>query len=483
MEALAAQPVNTPEYRFHRPQFYVEGDIGSAEGPPLDGTHSVLEAEFEPQTQERYRQWLGSIALRHDSEPSVEKESGNTDLLDTIRQARSGLPEARQRLHINVATATAEGYFKDNHVSTIVTRRDQTGKLGQHGQSVDSVQRNAMTMRPNRHPVLQEITKAEALNAHRVEDALVAGKLKDHHLVVFSVVPSGVPKEALGEDGDGYFLDDLTLCIQATTELDGGAVQTQAAFKAGVEAKPEDKFEDLMAKRYDLPALARLYRRLGQEPPTTAVGFLRQGIYIPKDQMQNGVVDVMRWLDEEADIVLGRDIERRPEDYMALILESKRREVSVREVCQSVEEALLKDEGLNTPMQAVERMWGLIKDQGVTASFSNESIEPKVFGADAAPHIIAARQLAEGGMMHQAQARMQKALEEAVITGCGGGSSSQSGELSADGISDPGESSTLRDKHGSRKFTCSNGHVNIRPKDELIPECQHKGCSAQVACK
>lgn len=481
MEALAVQPIIEPDYPVQRPDLYAVNDPVSGEALEATGVHSVLDAEFEPRTRERYQQWLGSIILRQDA----EKEADDTDLLDTIHEARNGSLEAKQRLRMNIATATAEGYFKDDHVSTIVTHRDRTGNLGQHGQTVDSVQRNALIMRPNRHTVLQEITEAEALNAHRIEDALHAGKLRDNYLVVFSIVPNGVPKEDLGEDGDGYFLDALTLCVQVTTELDSGDVQTQAGFKAGVEAQPGDTFESLLAKRHDIPALVRLYRRFGQEPPTNAPGFLREGLYIPKDQMPNGVVDPMRWLDEEADALLGRDIERKPEDYMALILESKRREASVKEVRQRVERELLADYSLETPMQAVQRMWELIKDHGVTASLDNKYIEPKVFGAAAARHIIAARQLTENGIIHLAREYMQKALEEAVIVGCGGGSgASRSGETSGGEISDSLGRSWNRDKHGSRKFTCPKGHLNIRPtKNELIDKCQHKGCAAQVICK
>ena len=40
-----------------------------------------------------------------------------------------------------------------------------------------------------------------------------------------------------------------------------------------------------------------------------------------------------------------------------------------------------------------------------------------------------------------------------------------------------------KDKFGDRTFYCSNGHKNFRPKNELIPKCQHKGCAAKVACK
>lgn len=63
-----------------------------------------------------------------------------------------------------------------------------------------------------------------------------------------------------------------------------------------------------------------------------------------------------------------------------------------------------------------------------------------------------------------------------TMTGCGssGGASVENSPFS---VSDLAE-----DKYGSRKFDCPHcGQVNIRPKDQLLPKCQHCG-SRNVAC-
>jgi hypothetical protein len=339
-------------------------------------------------------------------------------------------------------------------------------------------------MRPDRHDALKEITRIEALNGHRIDDALEAGKLKDHYFVAVSIVPGEVPEDDLGPDGDGYFLDRLTFVVQATTEQSNGNVTTESGFVAGVEAGENDKFEERLAKRHDIQALALVYERLGQQPQNTAKGLLGNGLYVPKDKMPNGTADFMRWCDEAADEVLGRDIERKPEDYAALKLVSKRREASLNDVRQKIREDLLAAVGkLEMPMQAVELMWHIVKKHTTQDSFRNTNIDPKVFGRTAAPYIIKVRQHIQNGTEYLAQALMQKAHEESIISGCGGGSSSRRGGKSTSESSDISESSAGRDQFGLRKFTCSNGHTNIRPYNELIPSCQHKGCGAKVACK
>jgi hypothetical protein len=479
METLAEQPPTTGIEQFKPPALYLVPDI--AEEPRV---YSVRDAEYEPETQARFNQWLGSLAAQATTETAdIEQELPNINLLERLQLAKTRSPEGQEALSmvdINIAKAVAEACFKEDHVTTTSMYRDQAGDLVQFGQTSDSVYRNAITMRPNRHAKLKEITRIEALNGHRIDDALKADRLKDHYFVAASIVPGEVPEDDLGPDGDGYFLDGLTFVVQATTEQNNGNVTTESGFMAGVEADENDNFEERLAKRYDIQSLTIVYEWLGQKPLRTAEEFLNNGLYVPKDLMPNGAVDFMHWCDEAADEVLGRDIERKPEDYMALKLTSKRREASLEDVRQKVREDLLASvDELETPMKAVQLMWHLVKKHTTQDSFENTNIDPKVFGRAAAPYIVKVRQHIQNGAEYLAQDLMQKAHEKSVISGCGGGSSPNA-NLAGESSESSSESSSGNDRYGSLKFECSNGHTNVRPRNKLLEHCTT--CGTSVKC-
>jgi hypothetical protein len=130
---------------------------------------------------------------------------------------------------------------------------------------------------------------------------------------------------------------------------------------------------------------------------------------------------------------------------------------------------------LDEPMQAVNLVWELVRQYATEAAFTNYDIDPKVFGRVAAPELVMARYHIEHGNQQQADHYKQKAHQHSETSGCGGGSTAN--------ISDGGlEKIAGKDSKGALAFRCKNGHLNIRPKEKLIPACQHAGCSAQVAC-
>lgn len=345
----------------------------------------------------------------------------DTNLLEKLREMREGSVEASRMVERNVATAVSEAVFKEDHITKVTCERNAAGELLQFGQTMQSIHRNSIVLRPNRHPLLQEITRTEALNGHRIEDAVRAGVLKDHYLLVPSIVPEGVPEEDLGHNGDGYFLESLTFVLQATTEAADGTITTESGFMAGVHASADASFDERMAQRHDIKALTELYEAFGQQAPTTAAGFLERGLYIPKELMKHGVADVMRW----CEMAVGK---ARPAGvYLGLLEESKRREASMADVRQMVTDELLErvDE-FEGPMDVVGELWHLVKKYSVPESFRNKHIDPRVFGSAAAGYVEQIRTQIQNGQEVD-PALVQKAQEEAVITGCGGGAGGENG--------------------------------------------------------
>lgn len=416
--------------------------------------YPVASVEYETFTQARFRRWLGGIALQPtvaeaNSIASSEAQPDSMNLLMALHEANAGSEEALAMICANATPAVSEACFKKDHVTKVTTRRNAQGELLQFNQTMRSVYRNAL-MRTGRPVKLEAITEAEALNGHRIEDALRAGELKDYYFVVSSIVPGDVPEKYLGSDGDGYFLEDLTFVVQATTETQNGDVTTESAFMAGVDADGVDDLDDFAIrcqKRFDITVLQKIYQRFGIDAPETARGFLENGLYIPKSLMPNGVVDVMRWCDEAKAEIMGQANTRHPEDYVNIIEQSKRREASLAETQQKVVQDLLAEaDTFDEPMQAVRRMWQIIKKHTVDAAMQNTQIDPRVFGGEAAGYIRqiraelqngAANDMAKDLVMRELR---QKAQTTSTISGCGGGASSNKEETKAD----PGKEKKLK---------------------------------------
>lgn len=441
MEALAIQ-IQETEYQ---PRLPVSLELEQSQ------VHLASEVGYDQLTKLRFARWLGSVAseVSVGAENSVER-SENTDLLSNLHEVRAGSAEARAMVDANVAAAVGEVCFKEDHITKVSTTVNENGQRVQFGQKLRDTHKNAFTMRPDRHPILQAITEAEGLNEFRIEDGLRAGKLDDCYYVVASVVPAGVPEDQLGHKGDGYFLDSLTFVAQATTRGASGEVTTESGFMAGVDAAEEDNFEQRLMKRHDIIALSKIYQVFNKEVPITAAGFIENGLFIPKHMMPNGVVDFMRWCDEAA----GRS--RQPEFYARLVEESKKREASLDDVKRRVREELLaRADEFSEPMQAVKELWRLAKKHIVEASFHNEYIDPKVLGREAAGYVRQIRSLVASGNIHQAAELYTKAYETALITGCGGGAGGRSG-MSATGERSSGGNSW--DGGENHKGVCVNCH-------------------------
>ena len=399
---------------------------------------SVRALASERWTQARFSRWLGSLT----TEQVIEKPplpDPEVTLIDAIERALQGDEEASQLVSINVGSAVSEACFKDRHFTRIRMQRNEAGQPIQFGQTLPQIHRNSLVLRPDRHSVLQEITKAEALNGHRIEDSARSGQLKDYWLVVPSLVPDNVPEKDLGPEGDGYFLSSMTFALQATTEQDGEII-TESAFNAGVEPDEHMHFEERQAQRYDIAAFDALYKRLGLEPRASVTDYIREPILISKELMPNGVVDVLRWFDEEADRIRGNSVKRTEVQYQQLIQTSTERERSLQATKARVKQDLLARAGTFTdPMEAVQLLWDLAKQYTVEASLKNVHINPRVFGDAAAAPIIEARRLAQMGDMRQAQQLMQRAQKVAVVSGCGGGSAAASDKANTSNAQNPEE--------------------------------------------
>lgn len=380
----------------------------------------AVEAESLPQfpeSERRFQKLLGSVALRETVEsPAAPTEKYN--LLEAIHAANTGSKEAEAMLDSNIGTAVTEACFKYDHVTKIAMQLNDSGELVQFGQTMSEFQFNAIAYRQNRHEKLKAVTRTEALNGHCIEDLARDAMLKDYYYIVSSLVPQDVPEKDLKQEG--YFLNTLTFVTQATTENIDGAIETQSGFSKGTLASEKASFTTRMQQRFDIEAVSRVRQRLGLAPITSTSEAL-QGILVHKSVLPNGVVDFMRMVDEEAAEIAGIQTKTN-EYYEQLIPNSTAREQSLEGTKQAVKEALLAQAGtLQTPMEAVQRIWDLTKEFTVIAAVDNHHIDATIFGHETARQIEETRHFLSVGDAVSAQLALRQAVEVAVISGCGGG--------------------------------------------------------------
>lgn len=461
----------------------VQADMLYAEAPnPL---HAIAVSEL-PQfeaSRHRFTRFMGAVALAS----SVERQQQTTtpSLMEAIDRTVYGeSAEAEALVDINVGTAVSEACFKKDHVTRIAMHLNQDGELVQFGQTMTQFQHNSLTLRPERHPKLEAVTRQEALNGHCIEDLAKQGFLEDYWFVVSSLVPQDVPEADLGEKGDGYFLHSLTYVNQATTQQ-GNEVITESAFSAGTDAPENASFETRIAKRHDIETISRVRQRLGLKPITSTEEAL-EGILVHKSLMPNGVVDFMRMCDEEADVVLGRNVLRDDTFYTNLLAESIAKEESLADVKQAVKVDLLARAGaFQDPMEPIQLLWDLTKKHSVRSAKTNLYIDPRAFGAEAVAQVEESRYRYSIGDYIGAEMAIREALKSATITGCGGGSSKEKDANGNDTDSEDSPASVASEREDSpeawkwRTGVCRVEVCPTRPGKTKIGPCDVcKRCQA-----
>jgi len=132
----------------------------------------VPEMEADKLVRARAARFIGAcVTGQYVERASVETKTTVLQiesLYEAIHMAAEGDPTARQMIETNARTDVVERTIKAGHVITVDLNVDQTGKIQQHGQSMESVQANSLRL-ASRNRQMRERTEAEATNAFRIE--------------------------------------------------------------------------------------------------------------------------------------------------------------------------------------------------------------------------------------------------------------------------------------------------------------------------
>lgn len=377
----------------------------TVESPPLQPVlvvHDLAEDEalcYQAEQMIQLARYAGSVALGPGSEAQLgyEASAAYGSLKDAIHAAAQGDKQARHMVEANARADARERIFKAGCVIRTELAIDPHGRLIQHGQLMTDVYLNALRHTGRSSPMIARL-RAETYNGVRIDHFRRARMLEQYYFVVISRCPDDMTPDEAADIG--FFMDTASVSIQAfTVGADGIPVQ-ESLFVAGRK--------QLGADRHDAAAVDSLLMQLGVPiGGRSATGMLEIPLLIPKSRMPNGVVDLGPLYDQGFGTFLGQAVERG--DYAAHFEHCQQQFAELEPIVQRiVERVLARADTIETPLQATRALDQESQRCLVDQAFADERINPRVFGAEAAGYIEAARALlAQGDLERFMDARMQ----------------------------------------------------------------------------
>lgn len=421
----------------------------------------VPEMPEDQLAQQRAKQLIrasGSVALAGTLlEQNGEGHNTPQNLLQALHLAEAGDPNAIQMIDQNIIADFMERSFKAGLILEVDLEASEQEGLGQHGQSLDSVNGNSLRF-IGRTWQMRERLKAEARNKYRQDIAHKMGLLENNYFVVFSCVPDNMTRKELIEEK--FFVDTMSCAIQATNAHEG-KVKLHAAFAAGVK-QPEGVRHDIRAVRY-------IAKRLGfnfDNKSTTEM--LDTPVLVPKSLMPNGVVDLVALFDKPQGTFFGED--KPGKDYVAHQEFWRQRQQDFMPMVQSIRRQLIAERHtFKTPADATSRLDKLSEKAGVHKAIDDESIDPMVFGPVAAGHIQQARTHRALGNYELANTATQKAVKTAKSSSCPG--ALQENNKSEDDDTSQDAETSETESSDNEKICCPNCGDYVAKKDARKGDC------------
>ena len=428
----------------------------------------VPEMEADKLVRARAARFIGAcVTGQYVEQASVEAQTTVQpieSLYEAIHLAAEGDPTAHQMIETNARTDVIERTIKAGHVITVDLNVDQTGKIQQHGQSMESVQANSLRL-ASRNRQMRARTEAEATNAFRIEQLHRQGILNEYSFVVFSRAADNMTEQEMTDAG--FFTDTMSTAIQVTTVKDG-KLTTESAFIAGVKRPGEE--------RYDADAVDATVEYFGANlHDKSATGTINTPILIPNKLIPNGAVDIVEVYDEQNGTFFGEDKLR--QNYLEYRKKCQRREqLLTPKVDAIVEELISEAPQITTPIKAVQRLHKISEKHMVEQAAFDHSINPRVFGSVAADHIEQAREQFALGNNDAGLDSLNQAKSTATSSSCP--SSLDSSEESSDSDSDiDGESNDDKECEYVSKECPMCGEKNVKTKVTKTRITGSCGCS------
>ncbi len=355
------------------------------ETPLVIAVPETAEDRWSRQRAERIFRQAGSIVTENTVtvEP-VEKAARPVTLLDAIRGAGED-PEKHQMVQSNVRTEAIEIAYKAGFTFEVDLSVTEEGRVLQFGQTAEDFNINSLRHASD-HSIIRPRTNAETRNSMRIEDLHRRGSLDDYYFVVFSRCAEA-PDEVLQKFG--FFAETKSMAIQATTANGKGGLTLESAFVAGLTGDD--------AERHDQAVVERFGERHGVDlSGQTDAETIDTPLLIHKSLMPNGVIDVVKELDQDVADITGKTVfygQQQPIlDYTAHREQCRERAAALDgRVAKATDKLIAEAPRLRDPVHATERLHKLVEAEMVEEAAADKRIDARVFGQAAAFHIESAR--------------------------------------------------------------------------------------------
>ena len=358
------------------------------------------------------------LLLRHEAAAYAGRViAGDTLILDYIPEttldklalAEAGDRRAMLSVAANVHTELVEWTRKTKNIVQSRSEVLQDGSIVQHGHAWRDIQANTL-LRRTESAVLQQRARTELVHNFRIEQFVQDGTLADHYFLVVSPVPDYLSSEVA--EKEAFFAESMSLAVQATT-LDTYGVLTESAFVAGADGRDQPRF--------DVATIQRVYAALGVNiADCSSEEILARPLLIPKSMLSHGVADFVKLYDELSGEQRFFGVKGATGDYDTFADTCFQDERQFDELALRITQQLIAERGLFAePIDVVHRIATLAKRNLVARSQYDTTIDPLVFGREAATHIERVRMLLERGDVIGAQSALKKAQETAKGGACG----------------------------------------------------------------
>lgn len=397
---------------------YVDETIVAFEAQCLVQTVAETTIDYEARLQASH--FIGSVLCGQEAkltpaehQPATKPTESLYDALKLIEQRHD--PEALEMVRMNVLTDRVERQIKAGHIGQkIALHEDENGRIQQFGQSIESVQANSLRQAsPNMLPRV----KAEARNAFRIQHAKDEGLLHDYYFAVVSLAADDMSPKELSEAG--FFTKTMSLTVQFNS-VENGKMVIEPAFIAGKTSET--------ASRSDKTTIVEVGKRLNVDLANkNAAELIDTPIFIHKSLMPNGVADFVKLYDECAGgTFFGQDTKKpkaTTDDYIRHRQHCAELEQAMTPKVQEVTQKLIAmTPEIQSPSEACEQLARLNGEVLVRESIHDRSIDPAIFGADAAWRIELGRHHFEQGNIEQSKIATNEAVKKERSSSCPGGS-------------------------------------------------------------
>lgn len=362
----------------------------------------------------RFIKNIGSLAI---NSPETNLDFEPIKDLDQAIKLAAIDPVAQQMVETNVKAEALEQTLKAGHITKANLQFDSSLEIYQHNQTLRSINANALLL-ANTHSQMRHRLEAETLNTFILQRLFRQGKLEDKSFVVFSLVPDNMTTEEI--DKVGFFTETMSLNIQVVT-VSQGQLQLETAFIAGVK--------DRNGSRHDIAAVKLLARELGLNFDDLSVTeILASPLLIDNQYLPDGAINLVEMLDQAIDEVTGSNDTffgqaNGKQDYIKYKAYCEQREAQfIPSVEAATTELISQAASINSSIEAIQRLHKITEKHMVLYALTKDkSIDPWVFGSQAAPHILMARWHIENGNIDQAKAETVVSLKLADSRSCPSG--------------------------------------------------------------